>query len=35
MTFVPVRDYRVFFERVETLWASTKSKQRGRFLIEQ
>lgn len=35
MTFVPARDYRIFFERVETLWASTESKQRGRSLIEQ
>ena len=27
MTFVPVRDYRVFFERVETLWASAEPNQ--------
>jgi hypothetical protein len=27
MTFVPVRDYRVFFERVETLWTSAEQGQ--------
>jgi hypothetical protein len=35
MTFVPARDYHVFYERVETLWASAESKQRGGSLIER
>lgn len=35
MTFVPARDYRVFYERVQTLWTSAEATQRGRSLIEQ
>ena len=35
MTFVPVRDYLVFFDRVETLWTSVESNQRQGALIEQ
>jgi glycosyltransferase involved in cell wall biosynthesis len=35
MTFVPARDYLVFFDRVETLWSSADSKEQGRWLIEQ